>query len=390
MQSYQTNQRNSKIGGRNATASALLIGLAACLVLPASAYAGVGSGNWRFAGRLQADTASYDSANPLYQDDTDVRRGRLAVKGNLSDLVNLKIEYEFSGSTPGPKSMWLRTGVGKHGSLTLGHFKQPFSLQNSTSSRYNSFMERALPNVGSAGYRLGAKYATYGKHWSASTGVTTGGLDENYNVDKSGISVFARVVLNPIAKKRRMLHFGLSTEFRSLDSNDSLRFRSRPESDLTNVRMVDTLALINLDQSSRYAAEFAWKLKSVHFQAEYIGINVTRNTAPDLDFSGWYAQAGWFLTGERRRYNRRTGSFGRTKPKRSFGAWEIAVRYSELDLDSADILGGSESNSGIALNWYATDNIRLSVNYIDASARPDALGLADDVSTVQARFQYIF
>ena len=106
--------------------------------------------------------------------------------------------------------------------------------------------------------------------------------------------------------------------------------------------------------------------------------------------SPWYAQAGWFLTGESRRYNRRKGSFRRTKPEHSYGAWELAVRHSEIDLNSVDILGGAETNDSIALNYYATESIRFSLNYVEASAQPNSIGVDEDVSIIQGRFQFIF
>ena len=154
--------------------------------------------------------------------------------------------------------------------------------------------------------------------------------------------------------------------------------------------MVDTLGITDLDLSWRYTAEFAWRRKSLQLQAEYMGFDVTRQNGSDLSFGGWYAQAGWFFTGESRRYNRRNGSFRRTKPEHASGAWEVAVRYSEIDLNSADILGGEETNSSVALNWYRTEHLRISLNYSEASARPNNIGVDDDVSIVQARFQYIF
>jgi len=348
------------------------------------------SENWRLTGRLQLDGAMYDSQNPLFQDDTGVRRGRIALKGKLWDVVSMKFEYELSGSTPGPKSMWVRQQFGKHTTLTVGHFKEPFSLQNSTSSRYNTFMERALSNMGSPGYRLGAKLVSYDKYWSVATGVTGGALNDKYQMDNEGVGFFARAVMRPVSHKNSLVHIGLSSEIRKYDLTDSIQLRSRPESDLTDVRLVDTLALTNLDRSLRIATEFAMKRKAVHFEAEYLTLQVDRIGAAQLDFSGWYAQAGWFITGESRRYRRSTASFTNTRPDNPFGAWEIALRYSELDLNSAEIAGGSESNIGVALNWYATDDIRVSLNYIDASADPAATGLNDDVSVIQARFQFIF
>jgi len=347
--------------------------------------------NWRFHGRLQVDGAKYDSDNPLYLDDAELRRARLALLGDLWGEWSMKIEYEFSGSTPGPKSIYLRRDVGENGTFTLGHFKESVSLQSSTSSRYNTFMERALPNVDSPGYRLGAKFATYGDHWSATGGVTGGRLTDQHDIETDGTGLYFRGVINPIAKRKRMFHIGIGAEARRYDSTDTVRLRSRPESDLTDVRMVDTGIILNPDQSLRYTAELAWKFRSIHAQAEYEHVGLTRTGGePDLDFAGWYAQVGWFITGESRAYNRRNGTFGRTKPKHGYGAWEVAVRVSDLDLNSNDIAGGTERNNAVALNWYATNNFRVSLNYIDASARPDQNGLDDDVRALQARFQYIF
>ena len=66
------------------------------------------------------------------------------------------------------------------------------------------------------------------------------------------------------------------------------------------------------------------------------------------------------------------------------------MRVSDINLNDGDIAGGTERNNALALNWYATKSMRVSLNYIDASARPDQNGLDDDVSILQARLQYIF
>jgi len=349
------------------------------------------SHNWRLHGRLQADGAQFDSNNPLFVDDAKLRRARVVLLGNLWAGWRIKLESELTGSTPGPKSIYLRHDLGKNGVVTLGHFKEAISLQTATSSRYSTFMERALPNVDSPGYRVGAKFTTHGEIWSSTFGVTGGELTDKFKVTNDGTGVYFRGVLNPATSKKHLWHFGIGSEVRNFSATDTAQLRSRPESDLTDVRMVDTLMLADLDQGTRYTAEFAWKRRAVHFQSEYFGVNYTRaNGAPDLKFDGWYAQAGWFITGETRKYNRDSGSFGKTKPKHSYGAWEVAARVSEIDLNSAEITGGKQNNVALALNWYATDDIRLSLNYIDASARPDGLGVDDDVSIIQARFQFIF
>jgi phosphate-selective porin OprO/OprP len=83
-------------------------------------------------------------------------------------------------------------------------------------------------------------------------------------------------------------------------------------------------------------------------------------------------QAGYYLTGEHRRYKTRAGAFDRQKPKSIFGkdggkgAWEIALRYSTLDLNDGPVLGGKEDNLTLALNWYLNPATRLMINLVHA------------------------
>jgi len=346
--------------------------------------------DWDLRGRLQVDGARFNSDNLLFTDDFQIRRARLALIGKWSFGLSMKLEYEFGGDSLRPKSLYFRKKLGENGEMTVGHFKVPVSLQTATSSLNNSFMERSLPNVGTTGYRLGMMATTYGDFWSASSGIIGGRLSGEYEVGNEGLGFFARGVLNPVRSKNHLWHFGLSSEIRRYGTGDTMRLRSRPESDLTDIRLVDTQRIDDLDQSFRYTAEFAWKRKSIGVQAEYMGFKAKRLIGPDLDFSGWYVQAGWFISGESRRYNRRKGRFRKTIPEGRFGAWEVAFRYSTVDLNSFDILGGEETNRSVALNWYTTKSLRFSLNYIDATARSDMFSAAENLSIIQARFQFTF
>jgi phosphate-selective porin OprO and OprP len=110
-------------------------------------------------------------------------------------------------------------------------------------------------------------------------------------------------------------------------------------------------------------------------------MNQVTAAAPSLEFNGWYAQASWIITGESRPYNVANGSFSNPKPRIPFsldswgsGAWELAGRYSDLDLnDHAGVLGGALPAGGIrggdqriftaALNWYPNSVLKFSLQY---------------------------
>ncbi len=94
-------------------------------------------------------------------------------------------------------------------------------------------------------------------------------------------------------------------------------------------------------------------------------INLTKNdSSEDLQFTGSYIYASWFLTGEKRPYKASRGVYGRIKPLNPNGAWELALRYSVIHLNDNIINGGEASNITFGVNWYSTPKTRFSMNYI--------------------------
>lgn len=87
------------------------------------------------------------------------------------------------------------------------------------------------------------------------------------------------------------------------------------------------------------------------------------------------------MTGEHRRYSRSSGTFSFVRPQNNFGigsgwgAWEVAARYSRLDLDDRNIKGGKLDNITVGLNWHLNPNTRVMWNYVNADR--DNIGKAD-------------
>ena len=116
--------------------------------------------------------------------------------------------------------------------------------------------------------------------------------------------------------------------------------------------------------------EFALVMGPFAFQAELISSWANgANGQRDVNHYGAYAQASYFLTGENRVYDPTNGEFKRTRPKEPFalssgaaGAWELAGRYSHLDLGHGN--GGVQNNFSAGINWYLYSNLRFMVNYV--------------------------
>jgi len=105
-------------------------------------------------------------------------------------------------------------------------------------------------------------------------------------------------------------------------------------------------------------------------------------------FDGWYLQGSWFINGGQRNYDSKEGSFDRVKPQGDYGDWEIAARYSTLDLEEEPITGGEEKNWTLGLNWYVDEHTRLMTNYVTAQADPNRSGDSESLKAWMFRFQF--
>lgn len=359
-----------------------------------------GAFKFQVGGRIMADATFASDDVVDMNDGTEFRRARIFFKGQLNNDWAYKWQIDFADDGVSTKDMYIAyQPIG----LTVGQFNQPFSLEEQTSSKYITFMERGLPNALATGRRVGVGYKN---NWDAGTiaasvyGQEAGNGDEN----QEGFGVGARLTLAPIHEEGNVLHLGLAAAQESPNdgANDQVRVRARP--DVHNApRLVDTNMIANIggvDDITKIGLEGAWVAGPFSLQAEWMQMDLSRQSGlTDVDFDGWYTNASWFLTGESRPYKK--GVFGRVKPnkpvgKGGLGAWELALRFAELDLSDWDDIAAGTGITGVhageletttlGLNWYATDNVRFMMNYVMADAEY-GVGLSDEPDVLQFRAQ---
>ncbi|MGH8596359.1 MAG: OprO/OprP family phosphate-selective porin, partial [Gammaproteobacteria bacterium] len=354
---------------------------------------------------FQYDAAAYsEDGTTDFSNGSELRRGRLSVAGTVLSDWDYKLELDFAGATQGGSTntvsvtdAYLRWMGLRPWAVTAGNFKVPFSMEAVGSGKYSTFMERGLPFAFLNLRRLGGMVSTNGDNWSAAAGLF-GDTVTSQSGNDEGQSAAGRLTWAPFFGTDRVLHLGIAAARvqpaqAASSGMKTVRFRSKPESNIISDGLTESATLTangrTLGRSSGrlvdsgnipggvndyilLGAEAAAVYGPASLQGEYIDVTVDRDTGGDLSFSGYYLFGSWFLTGESRNYKADRGIFDIIQPKRPFslkdggwGAWEVAVRFSSIDLTDGRVAGGVENDVTAGINWYPTAYTRLMVNYVD-------------------------
>lgn len=344
----------------------------------------------KVGGRLQVDAAAY-GGSPDMGDGTDIRRARLYIAGQLYRDWGYKLEYEFDNDSI--TDAFISYDGLENYQIMAGHFKDPFSLDYMISANNTMFMERALPTAFNAGRHMGLMGARNSQYWTLAAGLFGDTVGNTGGAEDEGWGWSSRGTLSPVNEPGKVVHFGLGLNYRDLQPSNEVRFSQAPESGVSGVRIVDTSTLTNADTMLKTGLEFATVMGPFTAQAEYIRTSVERDNISDADFDGWYLQSSYFLTGESRPY--KNGVFGGIKPDRrvgdgGIGAWEVAMRYSSLDLNDGAIEGGEADSMTLGLNWYPVPMLRFSANYVHVLDVDGGTFDGQEPDVFQVRSQWAF
>ncbi|NIQ03375.1 MAG: hypothetical protein GWM98_25840, partial [Nitrospinaceae bacterium] len=116
---------------------------------------------YQIGGRIMWDQAYFDADrtfkanNNEPQNGTEFRRARLFISGLLYNHIKFKAQVDFAGQTSFKDVYLGLVKIPVIQNITFGHFKEPFSLEELTSSKYITFMERSLMNAFAPGRNAG-------------------------------------------------------------------------------------------------------------------------------------------------------------------------------------------------------------------------------------------
>ena len=408
-------------------------------------------------------------------DQFELRRARLGVKGKFAK----DFKYEVVGNLPGTATLdvayvdWAKYDAFQ---IRAGKFKQPFGLEELISSNNITMMERSYLDQTVPGKKIGvqvmgspAKGLTYALSTFQNNDVERDLHGDGYT---SGAGRATFNFAESMGDKEGVMHLGIS----GLSSTYAVS-PSTTSQTTTAAENVTSRATINSFRSAgrglanifrgqigggacttaTYSCPIEFGAKVVQEAAGLEGIfargpfkimgefsrgqyKAEHNTGTNVsyDTDTFYAEAGYFITGEKYADSYKNGVFGSFKPKNNFdldngklGAIELAFRIEGFRVEDTDLgssiqgsrLQGTLDGSGTAngtkskadtytagIRWILNPNVIFKVNYaytnlgrafapLDVSSMTSAGAVASSSATpanvsseqlFMTRLQYMF
>jgi len=360
-------------------------------------------------GWFNADASVQDSlpTTGRFRDGVDFRRGRFRIDGTMYETMEWVAEFDFVNSagagpaaTPisvvAPTDLWWQwNAVPVMQNFRVGNVKEAIGFEHLTSSRFLNFMERSYMQDAffggfNNGFTPGAQF--FGNMAEERMTYNIGVYDVTTNVFGTNVgsaeySFTGRLTALPYYEDegKGLLHLGVSARQWSLDEHQA-RFRTR-----ASVRagpspqwpVVADTGLINADSNQQINVELMHQVGSFSVISEFLTSWTQKALRNGVDvgpviYRGAYVEALYFLTGEHRQYNRKTGVIDRVvpienaffvrgvdgePPSYGWGAWQLGARYQFLDLNSNGFNGGILHDTTLGINWYLNPNFKVQANY---------------------------
>jgi len=334
----------------------------------------------KFGGRMMYDWSfihpdkDLDAAFPdQFSDGSEFRRARFYSQGTIYHVVFYKAQYDFAtDGTNEFKDVYVGVkNIPVLGSVVAGNMYEPFGLEEQTSSKVITFMERGLTSNFTPSRRAGFMFK---RVLESERATFAGGLFRNSDEFGRAVghdyNVTARVTAVPMIQEegKKLVHLGAAVSVRKPEG-DTAKFAARSSTHISP-KLVSTGSMPYTDRTLLFGGEGAMILGPASLQGEVVLARTVNDTLNDPSFNGLYVQASYVLTGEHRGY--KEGSMEGVTPAKNFdgeggkGAWEVGARFSRIDLDNDTVKGGTMSDVTLGLNWYLNPVTRIMFNYVYA------------------------
>jgi phosphate-selective porin OprO/OprP len=353
-------------------------------------------GNLAFDGRWFMDRGTPESADTFL-----FRKVRPYFEGTIDNDYDFRFMPEFAGGKSIILDAFVTARVVPWLAVQAGKFKGPVGLERLQPDQYNRFMELGLPSDlvpnRDLGVEIGGDFfgGTFGYAVGEFVGVVDGtssdsnstpDADSNDGKKDTEARLFTQPFVNSGIRELRGLGFGIAgtyvkTEgsatntllpsYKTVGQNTFFTYRSG-----TTGTFADGTRLRWTPQAYYYAGPFGALAEYVVSEQEVSRqLSTASKRSGRVDNSAYQLLLSYFLTGENSTYNSFTpkSTFHAGAP--GWGAWELAVRFSELKIGDEAFTGGAESfadpavsarrarAAGVGINWWLNANVKWVLDY---------------------------
>jgi phosphate-selective porin OprO and OprP len=334
----------------------------------------------RLRGYLQLDARIFDGSGA--SDTFVVRRARPILEATVFRVFDLRLMPDFGAGTTVLQDGYVEARFLPAVRLRAGKFKPPVGLERLQSATDLVFVERAMPTNlvpnRDVGAQLAGDLAKSRVQYAVGffNGVPDGGSGDSDNDDAKDVA--ARVFVQPFAGGGRALpDLGVGVAFSTGDQAGTVSapnlptFRTAGQVSFFSYRSDGTAAgtVIPSGKRTRIAPQATFYRGPFGLMAEYVQSKqkVRRGSdEADITNSSWQTAVSWVIRG--------TASYRGVNPESPFsglgtgpGAWELATRYSELDVDDDAFPTFANPSTaarkaravGVGVNWWASRNVRF-------------------------------
>ena len=149
---------------------------------------------------------------------SEFRRTRLYLSGDLFGNLSFKSQFDFAGGSTALKDVFVGLkAIPGFGNVKVGHYKEPFSLEELTSNNYMTFVERSLPNAFSPSRNTGMTVynSQLGQRLTWAAGVFRDTDNGGTSLDDGVGGTFRLTGVPALSKQKdRLVHMGVSYSVR--------------------------------------------------------------------------------------------------------------------------------------------------------------------------------
>jgi phosphate-selective porin OprO/OprP len=253
--------------------------------------------------------------------------------------------------------------------MSVGKQKEPISLSRLTMLLFLPIQERAAGTdafLPSRNWGVVFNGTAFSSRSTWAVGAFNNWIDTDTTFKNNSYQFTGRVTALPFlsADESNLLHLGVGLRYSGIKA----QINGKGEAEFYQAPVFAETGLFSAASSFNCNLELFWRVGPLLVGGEYLRVTVNSSTYDNPRVHGYDIGASWILTGEMRTYRKKSGIFNPVPVSRSvnmqgWGAWEVAFRFSQLDLSDGSLDGGIMDTYSLAINWWPSPRVQFSPNY---------------------------